>query len=241
MELSLDIQSVSGTRRAQFPIRRVYNLGSATRDPAVAVPHQEEVAKEGVQIALDVPAPRIYPMPRHLVRTDDELFVHCDETSGEVEIVLLVADRLYVGVGSDHTDRALERTSILWSKAVNANILAPVMWPWEDVAARWDQMVLRSWVDGRLYQDVGVNAFLKPEDMLGVLRQRVARMPERDFIVFGGTYVSVDKTLGYGKRWEFALDDPAGGRTIRHGYDVINIMDEMAPGYRVPLFNPKRG
>jgi len=241
MELSLDIQSVSGTRRAQFPIRRVYNLGSATRDPAVAVPHQEEVAKEGVQIALDVPAPRIYPMPRHLVRTDDELFVHCDETSGEVEIVLLVADRLYVGVGSDHTDRALERTSILWSKAVNANILAPVIWPWEDVAARWDQMVLRSWVDGRLYQDVGVNAFLSPADMLAVLRQRVASMPERDFIVFGGTYVSVDKTLGYGRRWEFALDDPAGGRTIRHGYDVINIMDEMAPGYRVPLFNPKRG
>lgn len=241
MELSLDIQSASGTRRAQFPIRRVFNLGSATRDPAVAVPHQEEVAKEGVQIALDVPAPRIYPMPRHLVRTDEELFVHCDETSGEVEIVLLVADRLYVGVGSDHTDRALERTSILWSKAVNANILAPVMWPWEEVAARWDQMVLRSWVDGRLYQDVGVNAFLTPLDMLAVLRQRVASMPERDFIVFGGTYVSVDKTLGYGKRWEFALDDPAGGRSIRHGYDVVNILDEMAPGYRVPLFNPKRG
>ena len=118
MTLAIDVEHADG-RLEQRTIRldRMYNFGSATRNADDAVAHQEEVAKAGIGIAFDIPAPRVYPISPHNVVTDGEVCVHNAETSGEVEIVLLNDDgELLVGVGSDHTDRALERTSIVWSK-----------------------------------------------------------------------------------------------------------------------------
>ncbi|MFT8244838.1 DUF2848 family protein [Roseomonas sp. BN140053] len=241
MQIDVTVMSEAGPRQASFPVRRMYNLGSATRESGSAVAHQEEVAKEGVFVALDVPAPRIYPIGHHALITGEEVFVHCPRTSGEVEIVIHVADQVYVGVGSDHTDRELEKSSIPWSKQACVNVLAPVLWPLAEMRDRWDSCVLRSWVDGRAYQDVGVKIFLHPDDVLRILRERVAELPERDFTVFCGTFVSLSKELGYGKRWEFELEDPAGNRRIRHGYDVLDLFGEIRPEYRVPLHNAARG
>lgn len=230
---------VNGTRTESFTIRRMYNLGSATRDPETAVAHQQEVAQSGIHIAFDVPAPRIYPIALQALTTDEEIFVQSDRTSGEVEIVLLMADQLYVGVGSDHTDRALETVSIPGSKQACANHLAPVFWPYDRIRDEWDGCVLKSWVDGRLYQDVGVDAFIRPEDVIRILRERVDNVPERDFIVYCGTIVSVDKALGYGTEWSYALEAP-DGRRIAAEYRVSDILSEVKPDYRVPFFNPRR-
>ena len=244
--LPVTIASPAGTEREEtFTIRRMYNFGSATRDPQTAVAHQEEVAKSGIHIAFDVPAPRIYPIALHALTTDDALYVQTDRTSGEVEIVVHVADRLYVGVGSDHTDRAMETVSIPGSKQACANHLAPVFWPYEEIAEAWDDCVLRSWVDGRLYQEVGVDAFLRPEDIVALLRERVSGVPERDFTIFCGTIVSVDKALGFGTSWRYELagpeTGPLAGRRIGAVYAVVDILSEVRPDFRVPFFNPRRG
>ena len=234
------VEGKLGRTERNLAVRRMVNLGSATRKSEAAVAHQQEVAKDGIFIAFEVPAPRIYPIGTHALTTGGAVEVHGSDTSGEVEIVLLQADRLYVGVGSDHTDRALERTSIIWSKQACANVLAPALWPYDDVADIWDRFVLKSWVDGRPYQDVGTAAFLRPEDMLRTVRERAPGLPPRDLMIFGGTFVSLDKKLGFGKRWEFALEDPVSGRAIRHGYDVVDLMQNLLPQYRVPLHNPSR-
>lgn len=239
MELGVRIEERGGTREARFPIHAMINLGSATRSAETAVAHQQEVAKSGIHIAFSVPAPRIYPMGVHALTTGDRVEVHGTRTSGEVEIVLLQADRLYVGVGSDHTDREIEKTSILWSKQACPNVLAPVLWPYEEVRERWDDFVLRAWVDGRAYQEVKTGAFLKPEDMLRILRERSEGLPESGLLLFGGTIVSLDKELGFGRRWEFELEDPIADRRIRHGYDVVDLLPRMRDGYRVPVMNPQ--
>jgi hypothetical protein len=235
MQISLTIDDGASLAAQRFDIARMYNLGSATRKAETAVAHQEEVAKEGIRIALDVPAPRIYPIATHALTTGTEAEAQSSHSSGEVEIVLLLADQLYVGVGSDHTDRALEKTSIPWSKQVTPNVLAPVMWPFEAMRARWDDCVMRSWVDGRLYQDVPVAAFLHPDDVLRIVRERVPGMPRRDVLIFCGTIVSLDKALGFGRRWEIEMEDPKAGRRIRHGYEVVNLLDAVADAYRVPV------
>ncbi len=226
-----------GTDDAEFEIARMYNFGSATRDPETAVAHQEEVAKSGIRIAFDVPAPRIYPIAVHALSADGELFVQSDRTSGEVEIVVHVGDEVHVGVGSDHTDRALETVSIPGSKQACANHLAPEFWPYEEMAGSWDECVLRSWVDGRLYQEVGVDAFLRPERILALLRERVDAVPERGFMVFCGTVASVDKALGFGTDWRYELEAP-DGRRIGAAYRVTDVLGEVKPDYRVPFFNP---
>lgn len=228
-----------GTSSRTFPVRRMYNLGSATRDAAVAVHHQEEVAREGVTIALNVPAPRIYPIDTWALTTEDRIGVQGPRSSGEVEIVLVMADRLYVGVGSDHTERDLERASIVWGKQASPNVLAPTLWDFEEIAGHWDQCVMRSWVDGRLYQDVGVNAFLSPPDILRILKERVPGLPARDFVVFCSTIVALDKEFGFGERWKFEMADPVLKRTISHEYRLEQLFDEIAPEYRVPLVTGK--
>lgn len=242
MGTSIDVvvDGKSGRAPRRFEIARMYNLGSATRKAETAKAHQDEVAKVGIHIAFDVPAPRIYPIGTHALTTGTSVEAQTDRSSGEVEIVVLVADQVYVGVGSDQTDRALETISIPWSKQVTANVLAPVLWPLDEMRDRWDDCVLRSWVDGRHYQEVSTSAFLHPDDMLKVLRERVTGLPARDFILFGGTIVSLDKELGFGKSWTIELDDPRGGRSIRHTYAVHNLFDEIAERYRVPVRNPTR-
>ena len=240
--LGVTIAGADGaTRSTEFVTSRMYNLGSATRDPATAVAHQEEVAKSGIHIAFDVPAPRIYPIALHALTTEPELFVQTDRTSGEVEIVLHMADQLYVGVGSDHTDRAMETVSIPGSKQACANHVAPVFWPYDEMREEWDSCVMRSWVDGRLYQDVGVKAFIRPEDIIALLRERVTNVPARDFTVFCGTIVSVDKALGYGAGWTYEMEAPETGRRIGASYAVVDILSEVRPEYRVPFFNPQKG
>jgi len=235
MRIAVTVDDGRTQRAAEFAIARMYNLGSATRKAETAVAHQEEVAKEGIRIALDVPAPRIYPIATHSLTTGTEVEAQCTHSSGEIEIVLLLAEQLYVGVGSDHTDRALEKTSIPWSKQVTPNVLAPVLWPFEAMRARWDDCVMRSWVDGRLYQDVPVAAFLHPDDVLRIVRERVPGMPKRDVMIFCGTIVSLDKALGFGKRWEIEMEDPGAKRRIRHGYDVVNLFDAVDSKFRVPI------
>jgi 4-hydroxyphenylacetate 3-monooxygenase len=225
----------AGTSDKRFSVARMYNLGSATRDAAVAVHHQEEVARAGVHIALHVPAPRIYPIDAFALTTGEAVGVHGTRTSGEVEIVLVVSDRLYVGVGSDHTDRDLERASIVWSKQINPNVLAPTLWDFEEIADHWDQCVMRSTVDGRPYQDVGVSAFLSPHDILRILRERVPGLPARDFVVFCSTIVALDKELGFGDCWQFEMEDPVLKRRIDHTYRVEQLFNEIAEPYRVPL------
>ena len=240
-KLTMSVEHIDGNIKEQsLHIARMYNFGSATRDPQSAVAHQEEVAKSGIHIAVDVPAPRIYPIGLHALDTSDSVFVQSTQTSGEVEIVIYVSDQIYIGVGSDHTDRALETVSIPGSKQACVNHLATKFWIWDDIADSWDDCILRSWVDGRLYQEVGVDKFLSPPDVLSVLRERVSNVPKRDFIVYCGTYVSVDKALGFGSNWRYQLEAPKLNRQIDAEYEVIDILKEVKDNFRVPFFNPQK-
>ena len=233
--LEFSLTEKSGQSLLRLAPTRIYNLGSATRDKRSALAHQEEVADIGVTIAFDRPAPRIYPMDPTIVTTADRIGVLNDQTSGEVEIVLVVTDDLYVGVGSDHTDRILEKTSILWSKQACANVIAPRLWRFAEIADHWDQCRLTMEYDGAPYQDLAVGVFLPPLEILEILKQRLLRMPARDYLVFCGTYVTVDKKIHFGTRWSFAMRDPVLGRAIEHAYTIVNLLDEVRPEHRVPL------
>lgn len=228
------IETRDGAHPRAFDVVRMYNLGSATRNPDVARPHQEEVAAAGVRIALHIPTPRIYPIDPCMLTSSERIGAHGARSSGEVEIVLIKSDQLYIGVGSDHTDRDLERASIAWSKAACPNVLAPRLWAWSDIADHWDQCRIRSQVDGRPYQDVGVDAFISPPELLRILEERVA-LPQGDFVVFCGTIVALAKELGFGDRWSFEMEDPVLGRTIRHSYAITQLMLEVREPWRVPI------
>ena len=58
-------------------------------------------------------------------------------------------------------------------------------------------------------------------------------------MVYCGTYVSVDKALGYGNDWRYQLAAPKLNRHIGAQYDVVDLLDEVKSGFRVPFFNPQ--
>ncbi|WP_156757138.1 DUF2848 family protein [Actinokineospora pegani] len=232
---ALHLALPDGDRPLSAAPTRLYNLGSATVDSAAAEAHQREVADVGVRIAFDVPAPRIYPMAVNSVTTDDVVGVHSGRTSGEAEVVLLVSDgELYIGVGSDHTDRELERLSIIWSKQYSPSVLGKRVWRWADVEPRWDRLVLESTVDGELYQRGPASVFLSPPEILKVLGERVSELPP-SYLVFCGTYTSIDNRIRHGGQWTAALHDPETGARLELSYRVVDLLAEIETGFRVPL------
>jgi len=217
-----------------FTVDRLLNLGSATRDPDTAAGHQREVAEAGVRIAFDVPAPRIYPIGSWALTTQERIGVHGPRTSGEAEIVLLADDELYIGVGSDHTDRDLERHSILWSKQACPNLLGRRVWRWRDVRDHWDECVLSSEVDGKPYQETPVASFLPPAEILDIVADRAAATAP-GLVVFCGTIVSLTGQLGFGDDWSCRLADPVLGRELTVSYRVVQLMELVREPYRVPV------
>ncbi|MFD9697597.1 DUF2848 family protein [Lentzea sp. NPDC059081] len=215
--------------------QRLYNLGSATVDPDAARAHQQEVADVGVRIAFDVPAPRIYPMSVNSVTTDDRIGVHSETTSGEVELVLVVHEgEIHLGVGSDHTDRVLERHSIIWAKQYCPSVLGRKVWRWSDIAPRWEDLVLECTVDGELYQRVNASVFLSPDKIVEILTERVGSLPS-SYLVYCGTYTSVDNTIRFGTHWSGSLRDSRTGEGLDVTYETVDLLAEINDGYRVPL------
>jgi Protein of unknown function (DUF2848) len=130
--------------------------------------------------------------------------------------------RIFVGVGSDHTDRKVETYSVTVSKQMCDKVMAPVLWEYEDVAAHWDQMILRSfaWIGGArvLYQEGTLDAMLPVE---ALIHQGFGgkRFPD-GCAMFGGTFAAIGG-IRSASRFEFELEDPILKRSINHGYDVI--------------------
>ena len=142
---------------------------------------------------------------------------------GEVEFVLLqFHGRLWVGTGSDHTDREVEAYGVTVSKQMCEKPVAPQFWAFDDIAAHWDRLVLRSraTIAGKrlLYQEGSVAAMRHPEDLIA--RYAKGGLNEGT-LMFCGT-LAVHGGLRPAERFEFELEDPVRGRKIHHAYSVVS-------------------
>jgi hypothetical protein len=202
-------------------IRALVIAGWAGRDVARVEAHVRELAAEG--IPRPPRTPMFYHLAPSLLTAADALEVSGGATSGEVECLLVArADGLWVGLGSDHTDRTLERTSVAKSKQVCGKPVARTLWRMRDVAPHWDRLVLRSFIneDGarRLYQDGPAAALLHPDVLVADFVARGGAF-EAGAAMFCGTLPTVD-AIQPAARFEMELLDPVMGRTIRHAYAV---------------------
>ncbi len=221
-DLAFTIDS-QGTTPLTLPIDQAVIAGWTGRDPVARDKHIAEL--EAIGIARPTTTPIYYRVAARRLTTADSIEVSGSETSGEVEFVLIGwQGRIFVGVGSDHTDRKVESYSVTVSKQMCAKPIASVLWELEDVAGHWDQMILRShaWIDGKpvLYQEGTLDGMLPVADLI-----------ERGFgdkgfpdgcAMFGGTFAAKGG-IRPASRFEFELEDPVLKRRIRHAYDVIEL------------------
>lgn len=203
-----------------FAPRQLIIAGWAGRDQRAVEHHIRELEALGVRPPTHTPC--FYPLAHQLLTTSAELEVPRENSSGEVECVLVAdADGLYVGVGSDHTDRQVEAYDVTVSKQMCSKPISAELWRFDEVAAHWDQLQMRCWRerDGvrELYQQGGTAQLLHPL----VLIERYGRgqpLPAGT-VLFGGT-LAVHAPLGHGEAFEMELRDPVLGRSLRHAYRV---------------------
>jgi hypothetical protein len=195
--------------------------GWAGRDRASVEAHIHEL--EALGLPRPTRTPIFYRAATSLLTTRDAIEVVGDRTSGEVEFVLVRSGgAVWVGVGSDHTDRALEISSVALSKQVCAKVVSPELWAFDDVGAHWDRLVLRSWArrDGerRLYQDGSVSAILAPERLLSLAEEAEAPTGEGT-VLFSGTIPAIGG-VAPADVFEMEMHDPLLDRSLRHAYEV---------------------
>jgi Protein of unknown function (DUF2848) len=221
--LPLLLQDGAGApRAANVAIEIAVIAGWTGRNAEAVEKHIKELEVLGVKRPATTPI--FYRVAATRLTSGSTIEVLGGQSSGEVEFVLLqTAGALWVGTGSDHTDREVEAYGVSVSKQMCEKPIAPLFWRFDDVAAHWDRLLLRSYAvigaNRVLYQEGSVAAMRHPGDLLARYSQS---MPAAGTLMFCGT-LSVHGGVRPSPRFEFELEDPVRGRTIQHGYDIVSL------------------
>jgi hypothetical protein len=212
-------------KQIDFVARRIWIAGYTGRDQAAVRAHIDELAAQGIPAPQEVPT--IFRVSLDRLSAETELEVLGGQTSGEAEVVLLVdADEIWVTVGSDHTDRALERVDISASKQVCPKPVSAEVWKYTDLRDRWDNLVLRSWVGEadreQLYQEGRMAAVLPPEELLGLLHRRLGRSLDGS-VIYTGTIPLRSGVFLTKPYFEAELCDGLTGRSIHCRYKAQRV------------------
>lgn len=195
--------------------------GWTGRDFASMEAHIRELEKIGV--ARPRTTPMFYRVGAGLLTTGESIQVAGGNSSGEAEVVIFcLEDGLWIGVGSDHTDRKLETVSVTFSKQVCPKPVGATLWPLPMLTDHWDELILRCHivVDGErlLYQEDSVASLLHPKDLITRYRGQGHSFGPGS-VMFGGT-VPVKGALQPSSRVELELEDPVLKRALRHSYSI---------------------
>jgi len=222
--LTFDFELQTGTRaqRTAVTIKQLVVAGWTGRDPVAVEKHIKELEELGVKRPASTPI--FYRASVARLTTQGVIEATGDASGGEVEYLLLRHDgRLWVGAGSDHTDRQVETYGVTVSKQMCDKPMAAQFWAYDEVAPHWDRLMLRSYVTegGKrsTYQDGTVAAMLPPQDLLA--RYGADKMTDGT-LMFCGTLAARGGVRAT-PNFEFELEDPVLGRKISHGYRVISL------------------
>jgi hypothetical protein len=207
-------------------IKHLVIAGWTGRNVAALEKHILELEALGVKRPKSTPI--YYRASADLLTTRPSIEVLGTASTGEVEFVLFsLADGLWVGLGSDHTDRKAETIGVSLSKQMCAKPIAATAWRYDDVRAHWDQLMLRSDVrrggERQLYQE-GFVATMRPPEELIKLYTGGGTLPAGT-AMFCGT-LAVHGNIAFADRFEMELNDPVLGRTISHAYTISTLPDE---------------
>jgi hypothetical protein len=214
---------VDGVPR-RFEIRRLVIAGWTGRDRDAVEHHVAELEAIGVRRPRTIPC--FYRAGAALLTTASEVEVVGDDSSGEVEFVLISADDgLYVGIGSDHTDRKVETYGVTVSKQMCPKPLGRELWRLADLEPHWDRLILRSHVTRSghrlLYQEGPVTRMLAPRDLLSKFPDSPGVLPPGT-AMFCGT-LPVNGGIGGGEAFAIELHDPVRDRRLCHEYSVRSL------------------
>jgi hypothetical protein len=219
---------VPGERKLELSeIKNLVVAGWTGRNTAALEAHIKELEAIGVKRPKSVPI--FYRVAYSLLTTADSIEVMADKSSGEVEFVLYsLDDGLWVGLGSDHTDRKAETVGVTLSKQLCAKPVGGTLWRYDEVKLYWDKLTLRAFVLGdggkrRLYQEGPVTNMRSPEELIRLYTGGATLAPGT--AMFCGTF-AVHGEISYSGTFDMELEDPVLKRKLTHGYRIVSLPDE---------------
>ncbi len=216
-------------------IQNLIVAGWTGRDRDAMEKHIAELEELGIKRPKSLPV--FYRCSNTCLTIARDIQVPGTQSSGEVEFILYrgslegddgMAGELWFGVGSDHTERDVEKISVTVSKQMCDKPVSGSLWRLDDVLDHWDQLILKSYatIDGErvLYQEGAVTAMIHPTELIAQY--------DRDFCnnnhggslppnsaIFGGTFSAIGG-IRPAERFEMELIDPVLDRALTHSYDI---------------------
>jgi hypothetical protein len=218
MKLTFDIDGAGAT---SLDLETLVVAGWAGRDRAAIEHHIEELEAIGVPRPSAVPL--FYRVSESLATQREDVQMLGPDSSGEVEaFVFTVGGEMFVSVASDHTDRKAETVGVALSKQLCAKPVARTAWRLQEVAAHWDQLIIRATIveNGApvLYQEGALASLRRPEDLIAGYTGGAAALPEHTGMLCGT--VGAIGGIRAATVFTMALEDPVLKRTLRHTYRV---------------------
>jgi len=223
MQLKMTVESDGEKTVLDGMINELVIAGWTGRDQDALDAHIRELEEIGV--ARPAKTPTYYRVSSSLLTTANVIEVSGETSSGEVEFVLFALEReLYIGLGSDHTDREAEKIGVTLSKQLCPKPVCGRIWKFEDIADHWDELVLRSYanIDGKkiLYQEGSVTAMREPVELMQNYLGRSGS--PQSLAMFCGT-LAVNGGIRAADEFSIELEDPVLGRKLSHTYTTISL------------------
>ena len=219
-KLNFRLMTQEDEREMEVDIRSLCIIGYAGRNIKKTKEHIAELAVLGVAPPKSVP--EIYRCGTSLLTQDREIEAVGRNSSGEVEFIFFRHEgKLYIGIGSDQTDRAMESYHMEKSKQVCQKPVGTTLWDYEEIKEHWDSLKLTSWqiLDGKeiLYQKGTAADILPVETLLDAVEKMTSDM--EDCLMFSGT-VPLVNGFQYGSKFRGCIEDPIFERCLDISYTV---------------------
>ena len=108
----------SSIGQIEFDLNRLLIVGYSGSNIEKIKEHIKEL-KEHLGVPEPKRIPTIFECSRELLTTEKNIKFIGDMTSGEVEYLIIKhSNEIYIGIGSDHTDRKLESISVPKAKQI---------------------------------------------------------------------------------------------------------------------------
>ena len=217
--------AVAGSEPATITIERAIIAGWTGRNADAVNHHIAELQAIGVPPPSTVPL--FYRIAADLITTDEVMETVDATGSGEAEpVVIDDGKRLYIGLGSDHTDRQLETHSVALSKQICAKPVAPTLWAFDEAAPHLDQIAIRSFIRDdeneawTPYQE-GTLASIRPlAELIDASPAAATARLQPGTAMMCGTFAVLSGGVRPARFFRMEMTDPVLGRTIEHGYET---------------------
>ncbi len=205
-----------------FTPSRFIVAGWTGRDKAAMEHHMTELEALGIKRPATTPV--FYRNSVTRLTTTDLLQTPGPGSSGEVEFVIFNIDgTLWIGTGSDHTDRDVEAYNITVSKQMCDKPICNRLWRLDSLRDHWDTLEIESHavIDGETvtYQKGTVAKMLHPDALIAAFEAETGSTFAPGNVMMGGTLPAIGGVRP-ASRFEFTLRNPQTGAALAHGYDV---------------------